>query len=424
MKGIRILFVVLMLVSLGLLVSCKSEEESAEESAEEEQAAVSEVAQFIATAPVLKMDIGQDTLSQAQSSSIAYSSRELQLASGPSVGGCMAWSVRKNAIRAAAVMEELSCSFEYLATNLPQYFVEGTNYFKIPGFKSGGDLRAKIQLDNNTATINICIPNESEVDTIAENARIVASLVGDAGYHVEATWISEYPVDPSTDQSPIRYFEETLDATQDGIEVFSYFDYWKNETDTETCNGTSGESDSTDDTCFLALSGTFYNDQNLNNPYSIMSGNFAEKNNAGVRTVAAVYAHFADGAGQSKYAYGFADVNADVNSDPDDEIWSPLDFNIADGTGTSVNQALPERRTSLPTIDTAWDCQPEGSFIEIPMSEALPVFSACQVPMMEFADITSCTGGDPELPDAIDIILNDKCDPMLSDLSECSVVGQ
>ena len=334
------------------------------------------------------------------------------LESNLSVGGCMAWAVRKDSKNFTSDLQYAKCLVEKAGKDKALTNLDGLYKLKI----WGKSVPTRIQESQDTAggvVINMCLPDDSSSDIpTSETLRITilpSKEQHDSGYTISGVRTTSAPND-------IRAISSQIDTTVEKIISYNFIQHITLETNESLCNGASGtEIGATDNTCFRRLEGSFSNDFTGSSTVSTMNGLFSEKNNAGARTTASVLSKFIDGVGVSMYAAGLPDIDEAYDNWTSIENWTPLDFkqstNSTDFDSEVETSTLTTRTTSVPQIDNPWDCNVGDSSLTVDLS-ILPSIGICSEESLTPPDITNCTGGTAELTEVVKTYRCDSSDPL------------
>lgn len=415
------------------LISCEGNEgNDAEESTSDDTTIAGTLAQgnlsqeatvSLVESPPLRLELDSQAVTDGTLSTTpgtlaipANSSQSLKLFEPSlSVGGCMAWAVRKDAKNFTSDLQYAKCLVENAGKDNALRNLDGLYKLKI----WGKNVPTRIQESQETAggvVINMCLPNNSSSD-IPMNETLRITILPSKEQHDDGYIISGIRTSSSEDNSIST--SSHIDTTIENIISYKFVQHFTLETSESLCNGSSGtEIGGTDNTCFRRLEGSFTNDFSTSTTISTMDGFFAEKNNNGVRTSAAVNSKFINGIGVAKYATGLPSIDAEYDSLLKFENWTPLDFKQSTSTTELDSEVetstLKTRTVSVPQIDKPWDCNVGDSSLTVDLS-ILPSIGICSEESLTPPDITNCTGGTAELTEVIKTYRCDSNDPLTTD---------
>lgn len=326
-----------------------------------------------------------------------------------SVGGCLAWSIRKNAKSYTSELQHLKCLYSAASqAGLIDLASGETVYLNLD--IPGDTVPTRISEANGVVTISLCYS-----DSTTENIHYTLQESG-SGYLLEGTSLIENGSGAGTRV----YSHVSLDTSVAATERYIFTNHVTNETSSSLCSGASGTSlTEEDNTCFLRLEGTLTNDsRDPADLFSLLSGVFSEKNSAGVQTTTSAYSKLVGGTGATLFSAGLADVNSDVNAATDLDSWGASDFVTTTDAGflsDVSNQTLVSRTAALPSIDSPWDCQTSGTVVSISPDDFQSTIESlnCATETLESADMTNCTGETTELTEVVDGYLCDSNDLLI-----------
>jgi len=396
---------IVVLLAVAVFASCSSGSGDSSSGGDTPQGVGSAI---ISNAPTLKMELVSQAVNASLNRKLSSTAKTTTVGE-QSVGGCLAWAVRKNVKVHASPIQYMQCLYHAasdaglieLGENETVYLNMGTPDGLVP---------TRIVESEGTVTIGLCYGGSEQ-----ENLRVVMQESAN-GYVVTGTSVIETGED---DASEDHTFVK-VDTSVENQERYDFIDHVINETSADLCSGPSGVSlTENDTTCFLRYEGELVNDtSDTNNPSGILNGVFAEKNSDGTRTISSVYSKFSGGNGASLYSAKLEGVNADVNETTAVESWSPTNFVEIDPVSfidDVSGQTLSGRTVTLPSIDDPWDCEVGDNVVTINYDDYSSSASDlnCDAESMQPADMTNCTGGDEELSAVIEAYLCDTGDPLI-----------
>ncbi|MBI4236858.1 MAG: hypothetical protein HY696_00395 [Deltaproteobacteria bacterium] len=413
MKIMAVSMPFMMLLSLVGLSGCTGSASTGSDGTSETAVAENSI---LSHAPSLTIDFASTNIAPSLSPTLK-TKKAASTIGDLSVGGCLAWSIRKNAKYYTSALQYLKCLYSAASQAGLIDLEEGETVFlnlELPG----ATLPTKISESNGLVTISVCYN-----DSPTENIRYTLQESG-SGYLVTGTSLIENGSGAGT----YVYSDVTVDTSTASVEEYLFTNHVTNETSASLCSGAGGTSLTEDDsTCFLRIEGRLTNDAtSSDNPFSMLSGVFSEKNSAGVRTTASAYSKFMGGIGATLFSAGLPDVNSDVNGSTALDSWGAADFVTTTDAGfasTVSAQTLVSRTATLPSIDSAWDCQATGPTVSLSLANFQSAIESlrCAGETLNSADMTNCTGGTTELTEVVDGYLCDTNDPLIDTASRnCS----